>query len=51
MGKDLEKKYQSIFLDSDYRAENAYRNSQEFAKNLGMYRQKFCGCEFSIRKK
>ncbi|MDI3496239.1 MAG: UDP-GlcNAc:undecaprenyl-phosphate/decaprenyl-phosphate GlcNAc-phosphate transferase [Patescibacteria group bacterium] len=50
IGKKLEKKYQTIFLDNDYSAENAYHNSQEFAKSLGMYRQKFCGCEFSIRK-
>jgi UDP-GlcNAc:undecaprenyl-phosphate GlcNAc-1-phosphate transferase len=51
LGKDLEKKTGITFLTDDYQAQNGYAKSQELAKKLGMYRQKFCGCEFSIRKK
>lgn len=35
------------FLDRDFQADNGYRQSQDFAKKQGFYRQKFCGCEFS----
>lgn len=37
------------FLDYDFQANDGYLRSQEFAKKLGLYRQKFCGCEFSKR--
>ncbi|NLZ74503.1 hypothetical protein GX917_01175 [Candidatus Falkowbacteria bacterium] len=36
------------FLDIDFQANNGYQRSQELAKELGLYRQKFCGCEFSL---
>lgn len=39
------------FLEEDFQADDAYRRSQELAKELEMYRQKFCGCEYSIAKK
>ncbi len=37
------------FLDMDFQADGGYFKSQELAKELGIYRQKFCGCEFSLR--
>lgn len=37
------------FLEEDFQSDNIYRRSQELAKELGLYRQKFCGCEFSKR--
>lgn len=36
------------FLDLDFQANDGYRKSQDLAKELGIYRQKFCGCEFSL---
>jgi len=36
------------FLDRDFQADDGYRRSQELAKELGVYRQKFCGCEYSF---
>jgi len=38
------------FLEDDFQANNIYRRFQEFAKELNIYRQKFCGCEFSLLK-
>lgn len=35
------------FLDIDFQTNDGYRKSQDLAKELGIYRQKFCGCEFS----
>lgn len=37
------------FLEDDFQSDDIYRHSQELAKELGIYRQKFCGCEFSKR--
>ena len=37
------------FLGMDFQANNEYHKSQALAKELGIYRQKFCGCEFSQR--
>lgn len=37
------------FLDMDFQANDGYRRSQELAKELELYRQKFCGCEYSRR--
>ncbi len=50
IGKELAKEYNIKFLDENFQADNGYRKSQEFAKDLGIYRQKFCGCEFSLKK-
>lgn len=36
------------FLDEDFQADDGYRRSQEFARSHGWYRQKYCGCEFSL---
>jgi len=38
------------FLDYDFKDNDGIKKSQEFAKNLGVYRQKYCGCEFSKKK-
>lgn len=44
----LEKELGIKFLEYDFKSDNAYRRSQELAKELGIYRQKFCGCEFPL---
>lgn len=38
------------FLDQDFQADNAFRASLAWAKERGLYLQRFCGCEFSFRK-
>lgn len=49
ISKELALKYQIAFLDRDFQAGDTYRKSQALAKELGFYRQKFCGCEFTKR--
>ncbi|QQG52997.1 MAG: epoxyqueuosine reductase QueH [Candidatus Falkowbacteria bacterium] len=51
MSRKLAAKKGIKFLEEDFQAADAYRRSQELAKELGIYRQKFCGCEYSIIKK
>lgn len=49
ISKEEAAKYQTTFLERDFRADNIYQKSQELAKEKGFYRQKFCGCEFTKR--
>jgi len=51
IGQELSREYKVNFLDEDFQADNGYRRSQELAKELGLYRQKFCGCEYSLYQK
>ncbi|MFA6994974.1 MAG: epoxyqueuosine reductase QueH [Patescibacteria group bacterium] len=51
ISRELSQEYGVNFLDEDFQADNAYRRSQKLAKELGLYRQKFCGCEYSLNKK
>lgn len=44
--ESLAKKYDVIFLYKDYRP--LFEEGQKKAKELGIYRQKYCGCIYSI---
>ncbi len=48
IGRELEAKYGLAYLAEDFQADDGYRRSQDLAKELDLYRQKFCGCEFSL---
>ncbi|KKT13076.1 MAG: Glycosyltransferase, group 4 family [Candidatus Falkowbacteria bacterium GW2011_GWF2_43_32] len=47
ISRNLAKEFGIEFLDEDFQAADGYRRSQEVAKELGLYRQKYCGCEYS----
>ena len=47
ISRELSGKYEVAFLDKDFQENDTYRKSQEFAKEAGFYRQKYCACEFS----
>ena len=36
------------FLAIDFKKQNGYKKSIELSDQLGLYRQKYCGCEFSL---
>ena len=50
IGLEFARKNKLKFLNKDFQADSGYRKSQELAKELGIYRQKFCGCEFSLKQ-
>jgi len=50
-GEELEKIYGVKFLYADFKKENGFLNSIKISKDLNIYRQDYCGCEFSINKK
>ena len=37
------------FLELDFDENNGYRRSIDLSKKMALYRQKYCGCEFSRR--
>ena len=51
LGERLEEKYGIKYLHADFKKENGYLRSIQICKDLGIYRQDYCGCEFSMRNK
>ena len=49
-GAELEKLYNMSYLYADFKKENGYLNSIKLSKQYDLYRQDYCGCEFSINK-
>ena len=49
LGESLEKKYGIKYLHADFKKENGYLNSITLSKQYELYRQDYCGCEFSFR--
>ena len=37
------------FIEYNFKKRDGYRRSIALAKEIGLYRQNYCGCEFSIR--
>ncbi len=49
IGHELEEKYNIRYLYSDFKKKNGYKRSVEIAKEVGLYRQDYCGCEYSLK--
>ncbi len=49
LGIKIGKKYDVSYLQSDFKKKNGYKRSIELSKIYGLYRQDYCGCEFSFR--
>ena len=49
LGAKIGKEEGVPFLPSDFKKKNGYLRSCEISKEYNMYRQDYCGCEFSIR--
>ncbi len=47
IGRSLSQEYGVEFLDEDFKKNDGFKLAMEFAKQLGFYRQNYCGCEFS----
>ena len=48
IGKKLEEKYEVKYLYSDFKKKEGYKRSNELARKYDLYRQHYCGCEFSL---
>ena len=49
IGTSLGEKYGVRYLVSDFKKRNGYKRSCELSVTYGLYRQDYCGCEFSKR--
>ena len=51
ISKEAERLYGVKHLPSDFKKKEGYKRSVELSKEYGLYRQDYCGCEFSMRNK
>ncbi|MBQ9890253.1 MAG: epoxyqueuosine reductase QueH [Firmicutes bacterium] len=49
VGAQLSEKYGVEYLAGNYKKKDGYNRSIELSKAYGLYRQHYCGCEFSER--
>ncbi|WP_026494903.1 epoxyqueuosine reductase QueH [Butyrivibrio sp. WCD3002] len=47
IGNEMAKKHGTFFLPSDFKKKEGYKRSIELSRKFDLYRQDFCGCEFS----
>lgn len=47
IGEELNNKYQTTYLYSDFKKKEGYKRSIILSKEYGLYRQDYCGCIFS----
>ena len=48
-GMRLGEQYGVRYLQSDFKKKNGYKRSIELSSEYGLYRQDYCGCEYSYR--
>ena len=51
IGQQIQDKLNINFLFSDFKKHDGYKRSIILSNQLGLYRQNYCGCRFSIREK
>lgn len=49
IGQALEARYGVKHLPNDFKKQNGYLRSLQLSSQYGLYRQDYCGCEFSAR--
>ncbi|MDD2371787.1 MAG: epoxyqueuosine reductase QueH [Firmicutes bacterium] len=49
-GIKIARNYEVSYLASDFKKEDGYKKSVDLSKELGMYRQDYCGCKFSKKE-
>ncbi len=47
IGRSIALRYGLSFLDRDFKKKDGFKRSIELSKKYGLYRQNYCGCEFS----
>ncbi len=50
IGERFAKEFGCRWLPSDFKKKSGYLKSIELSKEYGLYRQKYCGCRYSIRE-
>jgi predicted adenine nucleotide alpha hydrolase (AANH) superfamily ATPase len=50
IGREIALKYGLSFLDRDFKKKDGFARSIQLSKKYNLYRQNYCGCEYSKRK-
>lgn len=50
IGQELEAEFGVRHLPSDFKKQNGYLRSLQLSEEYGLYRQDYCGCEFSAAR-
>jgi len=48
IGEELSKKYNMPYLSANFKKNNGFLKSINNSKEIGIYRQNYCGCKYSI---
>lgn len=51
IGLETGRQYGVSYLVSDFKKKSGYQRSIELSKEYGLYRQDYCGCEFSLAER
>ncbi len=49
IGREVAARHGLVFVEEDWKKRDGFKRSIELSKDLGLYRQDYCGCEFSRR--
>ena len=49
LGEEIGKAFSVAWLPSDFKKRDGERRSRQLSEQYGLYRQNYCGCEFSLR--
>jgi predicted adenine nucleotide alpha hydrolase (AANH) superfamily ATPase len=49
IGREAAARHGLVFVEEDWKKRDGFKHSIELSKDLGLYRQNYCGCEFSRR--
>lgn len=49
LGKDIANSLKIDFLDRDFKKNDGYKRSIELCREFNIYRQQYCGCQYSMR--
>ncbi len=51
IGTELEQKYGIKFLKEDFKKQDGFKKSLYYSEKYELYRQDYCGCEFSLKER
>lgn len=49
IGKSIAQEYGLKYIDIDFKKKDGFLKTNKISKEMSLYRQNYCGCEFSIR--
>lgn len=50
LGSEVSESYGITFLEADFKKRDGFLKSLQKSKQLGLYRQNYCGCRYSMRR-